>query len=119
MYCGKVSRRCYGRMGLSVLEASNGSAALEVIRAQKNDIDMLLLDITLPGASSREVYQEAKRLRPDLPAIITSAKSKETAARELATEIDHFLRKPFSFGDLIEMTRVTLSSERAQAARKP
>ena len=44
------------RDGLSVLEASDGSAALDVIRARKGDIDMLLLDITLPGASSRKVH---------------------------------------------------------------
>ena len=68
------------KKGLSVLEASDGSAALDVIRAQKDDIDVLLMDITLPGASSREVYEEAKRLRPDLPVIVTSANSEEIAA---------------------------------------
>ena len=81
-----------------------------MIRAHKDDIDVLLLDITLPGASSREIYEEAKRLRPDLPVIVTSAKSKEMAAASLATEIERFLRKPFSLGDLIDIIRETLSS---------
>jgi signal transduction histidine kinase len=96
--------------GLSVLEASDGSAALEVIRAQKDDIDVLFMDITIPGASSREVYEEAKRLRPDLPVIVTSAKSEAIAAASLGTGIERFLRKPFSLGDLINIIRETLSS---------
>ena len=96
--------------GLSVLEASDGSTALEVIRAQKDDIDVLFMDITIPGASSREVYEEAKRLRPDLPVIVTSAKSEAIAAASLGTGIERFLRKPFSLGDMVDIIRETLSS---------
>jgi len=43
------------------------------------------------------------RLKPELPVIVTSAKSEGVAAATLATEIDRFLRKPFSLGDLVEM----------------
>jgi two-component system CheB/CheR fusion protein len=95
--------------GLSVLEASNGSLALELIRAQKEHIDVLLLDIGLPGASGREVYEEAARLRPRLPVIVTTAKTEEMAAALLATRVEHFLRKPFRLGDLIDMVRRILS----------
>jgi two-component system cell cycle sensor histidine kinase/response regulator CckA len=98
------------KKGLSVLEAGDGSAALDLIRGGKDDIDVLLLDITLPGASSREVYEEAKRLRPDRPVIVTSAHSREVAASSLAGRVDHFIRKPFSLGDLIDLIREALPS---------
>ena len=104
--------------GLSVLEASDGSAALDVIRARKGDIDVLLLDITLPGASSRKVYEEARRLRPGLPVIVTSAKSEGMAAAFLATGIEHFIRKPFRLGGLREMIRQVLSSETGTHANR-
>jgi two-component system, cell cycle sensor histidine kinase and response regulator CckA len=97
--------------GFVVYEASDGSAALDSIRARKGDIDVLLLDITLPGASSREVYEEARRLRPGLPVIVTSAKSEGTAAEFLGTEIEHFIRKPFRLRDLGDMIRQVLSSD--------
>jgi two-component system cell cycle sensor histidine kinase/response regulator CckA len=93
------------RKGLSVLEASDGSTALEVIRAHKDELDVLLLDITLPGASSREVYEEARRLKPDLAVIVQSARSEETAATWLGNGIECFLRKPFSLADLIDKIR--------------
>jgi two-component system, cell cycle sensor histidine kinase and response regulator CckA len=104
--------------GLSVLEASDGSAALDVIRARKGDIDVLLLDITLPGASSRKVYEEARRLRPGLPVIVTSAKSEGMAAAFLAAGIEHFIRKPFRLGSLSDMIRQVLSSDTSTLANR-
>ena len=98
------------RKGLSVLEAGDGSSALDLIRARKDEIDVLLLDTTLPGANSREVYEEARRLRPDLPVIITSAKSKAVAEASLPTDIEHFIRKPFSVSLLTEMVWKVLGS---------
>jgi CheY-like chemotaxis protein len=53
------------KRGFSVLEACDGSAGMELIRAHKNDIDVVLLDVTLPGLSSREIFEEARRIRPD------------------------------------------------------
>jgi two-component system, cell cycle sensor histidine kinase and response regulator CckA len=102
------------RKGLSVLQACDGSSALELIRTRKDDIDMLLLDTTLPGAHSREVYEEARRLRPDLPVIITSAKSKGVAEASLATEVEHFIRKPFSISLLTEKVWKILDSLRSK-----
>lgn len=95
--------------GLSVLEAADGSAALELIRTQKEHIDVLLLNIGLPGASGREVYLEAARLRPGLPVIVTTAKTEEMAAVLLGVRVEHFLRKPFKLGDLIDTIRRILS----------
>ena len=84
--------------GLSVIGASDGNEALDALRLQKGAIDLLILDITLSGATSREVYEEARRLRPDLPLIVTSAKSEEMAAASLNRGIEHFLRQPWSCG---------------------
>jgi two-component system, cell cycle sensor histidine kinase and response regulator CckA len=110
--------RMLRKEGLSVLEASDGSAALDVIRARKSDIDILLLDITLPGASSRTVYEEARRLRPGLPVIVTSAKSEGMAAAFLATEIEHFIRKPFRLGGLSDLIRQVLHSDMGTHANR-
>jgi two-component system, cell cycle sensor histidine kinase and response regulator CckA len=106
------------KQGFSVIEVSDGSAALDMIRTHKDQIDVLLLDVTLPGASSRDVYEEARRIRPDMAVIFTSAKSKEAAAASLGTEIGRFLRKPFGFADLLKMIRDALSSQAiSQAGR--
>jgi two-component system, cell cycle sensor histidine kinase and response regulator CckA len=99
------------KRGFSVMKASNGSAAMELIRTHKDDIDVILLDVTLPGTSSREVFEEAQSLRPDLKMILTSAYGKETVDASFdGLRIDHFIRKPFQLGDLVKLLGSTLSA---------
>ena len=92
------------KRGFSVLEASDGSAAMDLIRARANDIDVILLDVTLPGVSSREILEEAERIRPELKVILTSAYGKETVSATFAgLRVERFIRKPFPLGDLVQL----------------
>jgi PAS domain S-box-containing protein len=104
------------RKGFSVIQASDGTTALNLIRAQEKRIDAMLLDVTLPGASSREVLEEAERLRPDMTAILTSAYSKESVRATLARlKVEHFIRKPFLIDDLVRLLEDALSIRSAEA----
>jgi len=98
-------------MGAEVLEAANGSAAIDLLRTRGSQIDVILLDLTIPGPSSQEVLAEAARGRPDLKLILTSAYSEEMAAATMSTPfIRRFIRKPFKLGDLVQTLRKVLSS---------
>jgi CheY-like chemotaxis protein len=88
-------------MGFTVVEASDGSVALDLIRANRDCIDVVLLDATLPGIPSREVFEETQRVRPDLKVVLTSAYRKETVDVSFAgLQVEHFIRKPFQLDDL-------------------
>jgi CheY-like chemotaxis protein len=92
------------KRGFSVMQASDGSAAMELIRTHRDDIGVILLDVTLPGRSSREVFEEAQRLRPGLKMILTSAYGKETVDATFAgLRVEYFIRKPFQLGDLVRL----------------
>jgi CheY-like chemotaxis protein len=92
------------KRGFSVMMASDGSVAMDLIRTHKDDIDVILLDVTLPGRSSREVFEEVQRLRPDLKMILTSAYGKETVdATFEGLRVEYFIRKPFLLGDLVRL----------------
>jgi PAS domain S-box-containing protein len=96
--------------GLVVYEAADGSAALELLREQRDHIDVMLLDITLPGISSREVFETARRLRPELQIILTSAYGKETVGAVFdGLDVGLFIRKPFQFEDLMDVLQAALS----------
>jgi PAS domain S-box-containing protein len=88
------------RSGVFVIEAPDGASALDAIRTHEDRIDILILDITIPGASSREIFEEALRLRPEVRVIVTSAYSEDVAEESLRGPIQHFLRKPYRLGDL-------------------
>jgi PAS domain S-box-containing protein len=98
--------------GFEVLEAHNGSAAIDLLRSNRNGINVILLDMTMPGPSSHEVVAEAVEARPDVRVILTSAYGEEIAkAAGSAPQIRGFLRKPFRLEELMQMLRNVLSSE--------
>jgi CheY-like chemotaxis protein len=99
------------KRGFSVIEASDGSVALDLIHAHKDEIDVMLLDVTLPGASSREVFEEVLRIRPDLKVIVTSAyDERRVDAYYSGLRVNHFIRKPFHLDDLVRLSRTALSA---------
>ncbi len=94
------------KSGFEVLEAADGSAAIDVLRADAGGIDVILLDMTIPGASSHEVVAEAARAWPAARVVLTSAYSQEMLRPPLsAPQICGFIRKPFLFDDLIRKLR--------------
>jgi signal transduction histidine kinase/ligand-binding sensor domain-containing protein/CheY-like chemotaxis protein len=96
--------------GFTVLEAPDGATAIDLLRANSK-IDAILLDMTIPGASSREVVDEAVKARPDIRVILTSAYSQEMLKPPLtAPQIHGFIRKPYQLGDLVHTLRKAASA---------
>jgi CheY-like chemotaxis protein len=92
--------------GFSVIEASDGSTAMETMLAHTNDIDAILLDVTLPGISSQTILEEAGRLRPDLKVILTSAYSNEAVESSFGgLPVRRFIRKPFQINELLAVVQ--------------
>ncbi|MFW6303522.1 MAG: response regulator, partial [Candidatus Sumerlaeota bacterium] len=93
----RVVRRMLERVGVAVLLASNGSDAVELMRRHKENIDAVVLDLTMPGMSGRETYDALRDLRPDVPILLISGYSENDARDEFAgCDICGFLQKPFN-----------------------
>jgi CheY-like chemotaxis protein len=101
-----------GKAGFTVFEADNGSKAIEVLCARGAEVDLLFLDMTLPGRPSDEVLAEALRTRRDMKVILTSAYSEEMVKQTLsAPQVCGFVRKPFRLGTVVEAVRSALLSQ--------
>jgi two-component system cell cycle sensor histidine kinase/response regulator CckA len=90
------------KRGFSVLTASDGRVAVEIFRAHAEDIGVVLLDLTLPGISGLEVFDQIRVIKPDAIIMLTSAYDQKIAGN--ATSGEHpagFLRKPYRFADLM------------------
>ena len=74
--------------------ASDGRSALEQLRLYP--YDLLIADLKMPGIDGLSVIREAKRLKADLPVIIITGYSTETAAIEAVNlGVSGYLTKPF------------------------
>jgi len=103
--------RMLQKLGFSVMGAADGAAAIELLRANPGKIDVMLLDMTIPGASSREVVAEVAQTRPNMRVILTSAYSQEMLMSSMtASQIRGFIRKPYRLGDLVQTLQKAAAS---------
>ena len=106
------------KRGFSVLEASDGNYAVDMIRENTEEIAVVLLDLTLPGKSSQEVFQELRRHRPGVKVILTSAYGSENIVGPLkALRSEDFIRKPYRLHELVTAVSQVLPSARLVAGR--
>jgi DNA-binding NtrC family response regulator len=99
------------KTGFEVFEAGDGTAAIDLLHSVGSKIDVILLDMTLPGASSCEIVAEATTAKPTIKVILTSAYSQQMLASAMsAPQIQGFIRKPFQLGDLLKTLRRSMTS---------
>src|SRR6185369_5682999 len=74
------------KSGFTVIEADNGNGAVDLFQANAEAIDIVVLDMTLPGMHGREVLEELRRIQPEVKVITTSAYSQQHALGAIAAE---------------------------------
>jgi CheY-like chemotaxis protein len=98
------------RRGFEILEAIGGSEAIDLLSAIGIKIDLMLLDMTIPGPSSQNVAAVAAEARPGLKVVLTSAYDEKTVRTRVgATQNCGFIRKPFQVEELVQTLRNKLS----------
>ena len=80
--------------GHNVASAPNGQAAVEYVRT--HPVDLMIVDLRMPGIDGLTVIREARRLRADLPVIIITGYSTEASAIDAVNlGVTGYLTKPF------------------------
>ncbi len=93
--------------GYDALEAADGDSGLALGSAQA--LDLVLLDLLLPGRGGMEVLAELRRLRPALPVIILTARGAEQdRVAGLRAGADDYVVKPFSARELLARVEAVL-----------
>src|SRR5687767_13780923 len=100
--------------GYRVVSAMEPFRALEIFGKIGSEIDLVVLDFTLPIMDGAEVFQELQKLRRKVPLILSSgfAEQKILSAM-LARGLRGFLPKPYTEEKLLTQVRSTLETLRA------
>lgn len=81
--------------GYDVVHVTSGTEAMEII--EKEDIDLAVLDIMVPGPDGLQVLEEIRRRKPSTAVIMLSALEDEaTQLRAFNAQADDYVAKPFS-----------------------
>lgn len=95
-----ISKICQP-MGYGTLTAGSGMEALKVIQECGEKIDLILLDLRMPGMGGIEVLKSIRKHRPDLPVIVlTAIHDKREECEKLG--IEAFVKKPYSLEELYQ-----------------
>jgi PAS domain S-box-containing protein len=97
------------KRGFSVVSAADGLTAVELFRAQAEDIGVVILDMRLPGLPGQEVFRQIREIKPRMKVMFTSGYDAKIAD----ALSDHctlgFLQKPYRFADLFAELHEALS----------
>jgi CheY-like chemotaxis protein len=104
--------------GYSVLVAIDGANGLRMLRAEPEQIDLILLDMGMPGKSGVEVLREIRLFNENIPVAIASGNSEEEVARRFRPNtISGFVQKPFTSSRLVDDIAGLLMSSHAARPR--
>jgi len=103
--------------GYDTLQCPTGTEGMR--EAARATIDLLMLDLILPGASGFDILQATRAVRPNLPIIILTARGEEAdRVKGLRLGADDYVVKPFSVRELLARVEAVLrrSPERSNGA---
>lgn len=96
-------------LGLHVLTAVDGRDAVALYREKQDEIDLVILDLTMPRMGGEEAFRELRTLDPSVKVLIASGYSRsDVVPRFFGKEIAGFLRKPYTIEDLAAVLSETL-----------
>jgi CheY-like chemotaxis protein len=104
-----VGEQLLEKLGYRVIVASSGREAVALYEKNKADVDMLILDMIMPGMSGAETYDRLKEINPDIKVLLSSGYSINGQAQEIIERgCDGFIQKPYNMKELSQAIRETL-----------
>jgi two-component system cell cycle sensor histidine kinase/response regulator CckA len=90
-------------LGFTVLTAVDGLEAVDLYRERGKEIDLVLMDLTMPQMDGAKAFDELRRLDPEVRVVLASGYSKEDVASRFAGKHpDGILQKPYTLAKLQE-----------------
>jgi len=101
-----VGKKLLERLGYKVLVAGSGLEALRLFEANKDHIDLIILDMIMPGLSGSETFDRLISIKPEIKTILSSGYSLNRQANALLDRgCIGFIQKPFSLREISQKLR--------------
>ena len=108
----QLVHRMLVKMGFDVVLANDGREGIEALRSHRDQVRLVVLDLTMPHLDGAQTLREMRLLREDLNVILSSGYNEETARRNVKLEArTAFLQKPYGYAELRTTVRKMLEQE--------
>jgi PAS domain S-box-containing protein len=106
----KLTKETLERAGYKVIDAVDGDDAMEKFMEHKDEIQLLLLDVIMPKRNGREVYDEIRKIRPEVRVIFVSGYPADfIATKGIIEEGLNYIAKPLPPNQLLKKIREALT----------
>ncbi len=106
-----IGQEMLAYLGYQVLIAQSGQAAIEILEQQGDQIDIVILDMIMPGMGGAETFDALRQIQPHIPVLLCSGYSIEgQASRIMERGCEGFIQKPFELELLSQQLREILKN---------
>ena len=107
-----VGRAMLERLGYRVLVSRGGQEAVRTIAERGNEIDLVILDLIMPGMDGGKTFDRIREIQPSIPVLLSSGYAINGQAHEIMRRgCNGFIQKPYSISDLSNKVRNVLEEE--------
>jgi len=108
----QVTRDILTSLGYQVISVGSGQEAVAVYMEKGKGIDLVILDMIMPGMGGGKTFATLREINPDVKVILSSGYSIDGEARQiLARGCNSFIQKPFRIAELSKKIRDVLNSK--------
>jgi CheY-like chemotaxis protein len=88
-------------LGYTVVTANSGERAIEIFKEMADTIDVVVLDMIMPGLSGKETYRHLKQIKPEVRVLIASGYSIDVQEGDFLSDgCSIMIQKPFKIDHL-------------------
>ena len=99
-------------LGFKVLSAMSGQEAINVFQNGREKIDMIIMDMIMPGMSGSETFDHLRKIKPDVKILLSSGYSVDgQATKILQRGCNGFIQKPFNINQLAQKIQKILPNQ--------
>lgn len=99
------------KTGLEVITANDGKEAVKIYKNKSKEINLVLMDLTMPKLSGEEAFKKLQEIQPDVKVVLSSGYSEQEATKKFNNiGLQGFLQKPYKPVELIEKVRSILDA---------
>ena len=107
-----IGSQCLTKLGYTVLAATSGREAVEIYQKRHQLIDLIILDMIMPGMGGDKTFELLKEINPDVKVLLASGYSMDSRTHAiLKSACNGFIQKPFNLIDFSQKLRAALDSE--------
>ena len=106
-----VGRSLLEKLGYRVIDAKSGEEALDIVRHNGSKIDLIILDMIMPGMDGGKTFDRIHDLYPQIPVILSSGYTLSGQAGDIIDKgCNGFIQKPFTLSEFSNKVRQILDA---------